>query len=507
MARDGDVNLHLTIEHAEALEEERKISCEVASEYLVSNGEYIGFKYIRDRELSAVKWRNYDKSKIWFEPSGVPKHLFNIDSLLYPAGDTMIITEGEFDCLVAIMAGCTSAVSVPNGAAENSKPDSDEIVIEEDNQFSYLWNDERTDLLPHFAPFKKIIIATDNDKPGRELFRRLAVRFTRGRCYELVYPELKIDALGRPCKDLNEILQHLGLDAVIDCIAEARPIVPNSLVKPSDIPDLGEIETYKTGWSQMDDHLKLVPPELMVVTGAPGSGKSQWTLCFLMQMARYYNLRSAYLQFEDNPQRNKRHLLAYAKAFRMGQDQDKPVGHYSEQDAERLAWRWIDGHFRLVAPPEDDLDSDQTLRWVEDRIEEAVKRHSCKIVVLDPWNEIEHIWSRTQNETQYTNDALRMMKKLARRYRIAIIIVAHPSKLGGMEKDISKLSLYDISGSSAWKNKADHGVIVHRAEGDGNVTYIKIDKSKDYETMGAPGIVQFEYQWKNAFYTFKQKGI
>jgi hypothetical protein len=147
MARDGDLpaNLHLTIEHAEALEEERGISCEVASEHLVSNGEYIGFKYIRDRELSAVKWRNYDKSKIWFEPKGFPKTLFNIDSLLYPAGEAMIITEGEFDCLVAIMAGCTSAVSVPNGAAENSKALDSDIIIEEDNQFSYLWNDIQED--------------------------------------------------------------------------------------------------------------------------------------------------------------------------------------------------------------------------------------------------------------------------------------------------------------------------------------------------------------------------
>jgi hypothetical protein len=54
------------------------------------------------------------------------------------------------------------------------------------------------------------------------------------------------------------------------------------------------------------------------------------------------------------------------------------------------------------------------------------------------------------------------------------------------------MSLYSINGGAAWKNKADHGIVVSREHDEtgrpvGPVTWVKIDKSKNHERMGVPG--------------------
>jgi hypothetical protein len=123
-------------------------------------------------------------------------------------------------------------------------------------------------------------------------------------------------------------------------------------------------------------------------------------------------------------------------------------------------------------------------------------------VLVDPWNEVEHVWRINETETGYTNQALRELKRLTRRFQIALIIVTHPSKAGGMNKGVGDMSLYDISGSAAWKNKADHGVIVSRESPTAIETLIKIDKSKDFKTMGHPGVVRMRFEPERAWFSF-----
>ena len=85
----------------------------------------------------------------------------------------------------------------------------------------------------------------------------------------------------------------------------------------------------------------LVPPQLIVVTGKPNarqdrSGRS----ALVANLARLHGLKGAILQFEDNPERNRRDLIRYAKAW-TGQERsgivDEPVA-------------WVDRMFRTISP-------------------------------------------------------------------------------------------------------------------------------------------------------------
>ena len=55
------------------------------------------------------------------------------------------------------------------------------------------------------------------------------------------------------------------------------------------------------------------------------------------------------------------------------------------------------------------------------------------------------------------------VKRFAQRYDVHVWLVAHPKQL--MDWQGKAPSLYDISGSAHFINKADCGVVVHRCEG------------------------------------------
>lgn len=474
--------LELSSEHAEWLEDVRKIPCEIAAEMGVrSSNNNIAFEYQSNGVTLFRKLRTPDK-RFWIEPQGAELRLWNEDCLKEPCspGAPLIVCEGEFDACAWVTSGATHVVSVPNGAA--GRPGQGDIVPAEDRQFAYLWRDNK--LHPGIDAFRKIIIATDSDGPGLVLRDELAIRIGRPRCWYVTYPE--------GCKDANDVLVKFGADALSDILADAKPIVPNRLVTFDDIPSRADQQRYTSGWAVLDKHLVLVPPELVVVTGPPGSGKSQWTLAWCANLARVHGLKGAILQFEDQPDRNREDLLKYARIWH-------------RQEKGRIVDRpevWLNKMFRTVSPSEsDDLDNEMDLKWLQAAIEEAATRHDCKWILIDPWNEVEHVWKVNENETTYTNAALRELKRMARRFQIAIIIVTHPSKSGGQHTRIEDFSLYDVSGSNAWKNKADHGIIVFREDQTATRTFVKIDKSKNHRLMGRPGIVTMDFDPEHA--TFK----
>jgi len=490
--------LNLSIEHASWLEEKRKIPSEIAAEAgVVSNGNALGFEY---RQNGACMFRKMRREVIagdqvtktfWIEPKGAELLLWNEDCLSETVNAPLIMTEGELDALSFLTIGAGPVVSVPNGA-NLAKPGEGDIKPMEDTAFKYLWDGGK--LKRGLRQFGKVILATDDDAKGRILRDELALRLGPTRCWFVTYPA--------GCKDANDVLMRHGTEALVDLIADAKPFVPNRLVRFSDIPSRADAPRYSSGWPGLDSHLMLVPPELVIVTGSPGAGKSQWALALVANLARLCGLKGAILQFEDNPERNRRDLFRYARSWSNQDRLDMPNGIHGEPVA------WVDMMFRTIAPSESlDESEDFNLVWVRSAIEEAACRHDAKWVLIDPWNEIEHVWRINETETAYTNQALRELKRLARRYRIILIVVVHPTKGGAMSKGIADLSLYDCSGSAAWKNKADHGIIVYREDQAAADTHIKIDKSKDYWLMGKPGVVRMRFAPDRASFDFVGYGL
>lgn len=235
----------------------------------------------------------------------------------------------------------------------------------------------------------------------------------------------------------------------------------------------------------MDRHLMLERPELIVVTGQPNHGKGQFIRCLCFNLARAHGWRSAFLAQEDPAHRVKRDM----RRFALNQIS------YANHGQQKEAIDWINRHFRISMMPEDEA---VTLGMVEAEMEAAALHHDCQVFVLDPWNEVEHQIGRGESETQYIERALRQLLRKMRRLNLILIIAAHPTKID----EGQKATLYKISGSANWKNKCQHGIIVHKPFADCNDVEINVEKSKDWETMGTPGKIWLEFNREHCDYEF-----
>jgi len=159
----------------------------------------ICFPYKRNGEVINVKYRSGEKNFI--QVKNAEKIFFGLDSI-QKNETTLIITEGEIDCLSFYEIGYNFAVSVPDGApAQGAK--------NFNSKFDYLKNCKS-----FLSRFQQIILAVDNDYPGKVLKRELARRLGFDRCYSVTFPD--------SCKDVNDVLLKHEKDGLIKLIGSAK---------------------------------------------------------------------------------------------------------------------------------------------------------------------------------------------------------------------------------------------------------------------------------------------
>jgi twinkle protein len=212
-------------------------------------------------------------------------------------------------------------------------------------------------------------------------------------------------------------------------------------------------------------------------------------MCF--HLAEAHGFKTALLTPEDPADRLKNDMMRFALRR----------SKFPAQAEQQAARDWVNEHFFISHPPEDEPIS---LGMVMHEMESAALHHDCQVFVIDPWNEVEHDYSRGETETQYIERALRAFKRKMRRLQMILIIAAHPTKVregkDSAENQFGQVNLYSISGSANWKNKADHGVIIRRANEKSRIVEVCVEKSKDHEVLGVPGSVWMEFDRAQADY-------
>ncbi|MCW1431382.1 AAA family ATPase [Novosphingobium sp. JCM 18896] len=414
---------------------------------------WLSIPYFLDGKIVNRKYRRTGEKQHSMDAGG-KLCLWNAD-VLSERPRELIITEGEFDALAAMVCGFRNVVSVPNGtsATETGK---NPLA---GNAYAYLYETEEA--LKHV---ETIILATDGDKPGRTLAHDLTCILGIERCKFVTYPE--------GCKDLNEVLVQYGQSAVVDVISSAKPYPVRGLYSLSDFPDDHEVRSMDTGIADLDKYMRICLGTLTVFSGYSNMGKSTVINTILAHcIARSVPVCIA--SFETLPKPILRNSLA--RALIGCSWQQFPV-----HEAREAALEQIEKHVTVISNALDD-EADITLEAYLDLIRVAVVRNGAKVIVLDPWNEIEHKRNRDETETDYIGRAIRALKRFAKRYDVSLWVVAHPSK--PQKGHSGKPGLYDISGSANWANKADYGLIYHRPDktvNEGTLTVVKV-------RMGLPG--------------------
>ena len=246
----------------------------------------ICFNYFENGTLVNTKYRS--ALKHFMMVKGAELIPYNVDSIL--GTPECIITEGEFDAAAVIAAGRKDVISVPAGAQSN-----------------LTWLDRFVE--SHFEDKQAIYIAVDEDPAGQSLRQELTRRLGVERC--------RIVHFGEGCKDANEHLVKYGAESLRICIEQAEEVPLEGIFTAEDCRDdlrslyeNGLQRGADTGWDNFDEHCTFEPRRLLVMTGRPGDGKSEFTDELVLRLCLRHEWKIAFFSPENMPIAYHLHKLA-----------------------------------------------------------------------------------------------------------------------------------------------------------------------------------------------------
>ena len=429
----------------------------------------IQFPYFRFGEIVNIKYRTSEKG---FKLAKDAELIFyNLDAIQYT--DDCYIVEGEMDALALIQAGIHNVVSVPNGATLNR------VNLE------YLDN-----CIEYFENKESIYLCLDKDDAGQNLQQELTRRLGIERCF---YFDLNSQ------KDANDYLLTYGGERLRQTLSQPIAFPLEHVVTMAEDGDLfddywiyGMPEGFKIGLKTFDETFSIDDEgRVMVVTGIPSHGKSE----FVDQMVVGYNLRydwkCAFCSVENQPVR-----LHKAKVFRKIYG-CSPTGYDLKTEKYQATKQFLDENFLFTSFSDGIYDLNRVL----DKAKELIFRKGIRVFVIDPYNKVRLKESLTKSITDYTNDYLLKLDQFAQKYRILIILVAHPKK---MEKEATGKrampDFYDVKGGGEFYDMTPFGLVVHRDFENDRVT-VKNLKVKFNHLGENQAETKFAYNTKNGRYS------
>ena len=401
-------------------------------------GRAIAFPYTRKGQHYADKFRGAGKT--FRSTHGVSRGLYGEDNLAAFPSLPVVITEGEIDCLSVVQAGFDRAVSVPDGwPAEANKTEA--LLAAEDALRKSPW----------------VIVAGDSDEAGESLPRAVS-QILKGHDVRAVrWPE--------GCKDANDVLVKFGEGALAQCLNEAKRIDPPGgvITGLSDLPPLSDRRVLRIGARPFDWAVAFELGAMSVWTGIPGSGKSTFLTWAAERVSVNEDIRVGIMAFETHAHdiRDQLSLMRSGVDFR---------GMSAENQRRFLSD--MDQRFRLVHVTLDE--TTQHLAWLESMIHTLAVRDRCKLIIIDPWNELEHLPNPGESMTQYINFATKFIRQMAEKLDVHIALVAHPKKMN-TEGRIKAPTGYDVADSAAFYNKPSLGVTVHQEQDDDGDEYVSLN--------------------------------
>ena len=434
------------------------------SEFMPQTGKKentIHFNYMMGDQLINIKYRDGRKNFKLFK--GAEKVFYNINSIV--GYDSCIIVEGEIDVLSCHEAGIPNVISVPNGATLNS------------NNLDYLDN-----CIDYFDKKEKIILAVDQDEAGQALQQELIRRLGAEVCYLATFDD---------CKDANEYLLKYGKQKLNERIQQARPVPLENVTtfrdieaEVTDFVENGFKPGYQVGLQNFDDIFSTYTGQFITVTGIPSSGKSD----FVDQMVIGYNLKYNWKIAFASPENQPTYLHAH-KLMRKSWQGMPTRGDIKGDKWNRVADHINDNFFFI------DMER-YTLESVLRKGAELVKRKGIKCLVIDPFNKIRDVDSKTEDINRYTMEYLTKIESFAKKFDVLVFIVAHPTKMY-RDKDgqIEEPTMYNIKGGGEWYDASYHGILVHRNYEEKTVK-AKILKVK-FQNLGENG-AEAHFKWDAA---------
>ena len=245
-----------------------------------------------------------------------------------------------------------------------------------------------------------------------------------------------------------------------------------------------------TGWKCIDDLYTVGLCQWTLLTGMPGSGKSEWLDAMMVNLAKKGGWKFVIFSPENWPLalHHSKIIEKYVgKPFNPG-----PTDRLTPDDLEK-AEEWMRGKFYFAKPPKPNIVS---ILNEANRIADEANLPSHKTgIVIDPWNQLEHHRTPGFSETEYVSSALSEVIQWVRERGCHLWLVAHPSKLQrNKEGKLPVPTPHDVSGSAHFWNKADNCITVWRDQADyqNQDVHIHVQKVR-FKHIGRIGVSILKY--------------
>ena len=424
------------------------------------SGAVLSIPYIRDEQQRTVQYRSLTTKEFRFK-AGAEIELWNVDCLKDTALDEepLVICEGACDGLAVMQSGFQRVIAVPGWSDSNLTAESYEPFKRHEEDIKRA---------------KRIIVCQHDDNAGSAMLRGIGNFFDESDVGYVKWPT--------GCGDANDVLREFDADTLTEVINRAKSIdPPGGLITGfTDLPPMPERTIYKLNWEEFDGRLAWRTREVSVGTGVPGSGKTTFATWFSHQLVKQHGIRVGLIMFETEPSELRDHLLILSGCGRGASDEKIKAG------LERM-----DKHYRLVHRVEDSEEPHGML-WLKRVIHALAARDGCRIIIIDPWNELEHSLEAGETMTQYLSLALMRLRQWAEKYDIHICVLAHPKKMDAGQRP----SGYSIADSAAWANKPGFGWSINLETDDthGDHVALLVWKVRSRQQTGCrPGLMRMTF--------------
>lgn len=434
----------------------RGISNEIVEKYEITTHKHrdnlIVFPFYDEQgELRTVKYRDTN----WVKGCGKPKEWFETNTMPILFGmkqctdfSRLIITEGQIDALSVAQAGFSNAVSVPGGMS------------------NFKWFTLSAEWI---NSFNEIVVFGDWENGKMTLLDEI-----RARAKTKVRAVRHKDYLGE--KDANDILRSFGTQAIEKAVLNAEEPKIEAVKELADTKDvdLNKLPKIKTQITDLDKITGgMIMGEVILLSGKRGSGKS--TLLNQFISAALDQGESVFAYSGELPDFHFKRWLDLQLAGR--QNLEAYVDEYGQtvytipEDVNKQISDWYRGRMYIY----DNnylIDAETETEGLCDTIRKVIETYDTRLICIDNlMTAMEAVQDSDQLYSKQSN-FVRDLKKIAIKYKVCIVLVAHVRKSGNKEQK-SSFDNDEVMGSSNITNLVD--VVLNydrkRQEGDEPLMY------------------------------------
>lgn len=457
-------------EAAIAYMQSRGISREVCERYEVTvdkrRPNVLVFPFFDEQKtLRFIKYRNmlFKKgmhgSKEWSSADAMPI-LFGMKQC--EGFDRLVITEGQIDSLSCAEAGVKNAVSVPMGCS------------------NFRWLDNCWEWV---CRFKEVVVFGDYENGKMTLLDTIRARLPNTVVVKAVK---KADYLG--VKDANELLMSYGKGNVLKAVNDAEIPKLRNVKELSSVRsvNINELDKIPTGIAELDKTIGgLIMGQVVLLTGKRGEGKSTFGSQLLSNALDKGESFFAY-SGELADFHFKRWIDYQLAGWEYTEEAKNDFGEICyniKPEALQRINEWYK-HRAFIYDNEYVPEDGAELETLADTVEKVCQQYGVRLVFIDNLMTSMEFVQEQNNLYLEQSKFVGKLKKLAMKYQVVVILVAHPRK---SNQDFSN---DDVAGSSDITNKVDVVLNYSRSKERATDSMLQVSKNRLFGRlkMGSEGI-------------------